>query len=55
MDHPLARFHVYRPPASTHRVTQANSVLDAQFTTFADILGAAGYTTVGFCNNPWSD
>jgi arylsulfatase A-like enzyme len=39
-------------PPSTHRVTQANSVLDDQFTTFADILGAAGYTTVGFCNNP---
>ncbi|MEA4908287.1 MAG: sulfatase [Anaerolineaceae bacterium] len=39
-------------PPSTHRTTQANSVLDDRFVTFAELLSRAGYETVGFCNNP---
>ncbi len=39
-------------PPTSHLVTQANSVLDDHFTTFAEFLSAAGYETVGFCNNP---
>lgn len=39
-------------PPSTHHATQANSVLDDRFVTFADLLSASGYETVGFCNNP---
>ncbi len=39
-------------PPSAHRTTQAASVLDDQFVTFAEILAQNGYETVGFCNNP---
>ncbi len=39
-------------PPSTHLTTQANSVLDDQFATFAELLSRAGYETTGFCNNP---
>lgn len=38
--------------ASTHGVTQANSVLGGQHPTAAEILAAEGYHTVAFCNNP---
>ena len=37
---------------SAHQVTQAASILDERFTTFAQLLGRQGYETVGYCNNP---
>jgi len=39
-------------PPGTHLTTQANSVLDERFLTFAELLADAGYETTAFCNNP---
>lgn len=39
-------------PVSTHGVTQSGDVLDPAYPTLAQRLCAAGYHTVGFCNNP---
>jgi arylsulfatase A-like enzyme len=36
----------------THHVTQANSQLSGAHPTLAEILSAADYQTVAFCNNP---
>ena len=39
-------------PPSTHMTTQSDDVLDADYKTLSERLGATGYRTVGFCNNP---
>jgi arylsulfatase A-like enzyme len=39
--------------ARDHLTTAANWKLDAGFETLAEVLGAAGYRTAGFSNNPW--
>jgi arylsulfatase A-like enzyme len=39
-------------PPSTHMTVQSGDVLDARYRTLAERLGADGYQTVGFCNNP---
>lgn len=37
---------------TTHQTLQAHSMLDSRFDTIATLLGARGYQTTGFCNNP---
>lgn len=37
---------------SAHMTVQSGDVLDARYRTLAERLGADGYQTVGFCNNP---
>lgn len=39
--------------ARDHHTTAANWKLEAGFETLAEVLGAAGYRTAGFSNNPW--
>ena len=37
---------------TAHQLTQSNLTLSADTPHLAEILGAAGYQTAGFCNNP---
>jgi len=39
-------------PPSVHGALQSDDVLSPRFRTLAELLQAAGYRTVGFCNNP---
>ncbi len=37
---------------SVHQLVQANGLLSGMFPTLAEVLGASGYHTAAFCNNP---